>query len=377
MHMDNSSQQKKVIVFSGGGTGGSVSPLLAVAEELRRQPGGERYEFIFVGTFKGPEEAMVAAFNREVGPMTFQPITSGKLRRYFSPQNIIDVFKVFGGWLRSWQLLRRLKPDLVVTAGAFVSVPLVWAAAWRRIPILVHQQDIRAGLANRLMAPFARAVTVTFDKSLDDYGRKAILIGNPMRPAPQNYQELVAAARQKYAPDSSRPLVFVAGGGTGSAEINRLVSAAAPELVRICKIIHITGKGKLPAGYVPASDYQALEFIDNQEVLAIMENATVVVSRCGLAFLTELSHLGKASILIPIPDSHQEDNARHYAAHRAAAVLDQKSLTPSGLVDAVARLLRDADLRHDLEKNIARIIKRGAAGAMAAVIEEIVGHQKR
>ena len=148
----------KKIIFTGGGTGGSVTPLLAIAEELLRDgPDNHQatifnssqedrsfrfnWEFLFVGTYQGPEREMVTDFNSEVGPMRFVPLVSGKLRRYFSPANFFDAFKVFASWFVSLRLLSVEKPDLIVSAGSFVSVPLVWAAALRRIPIIIHQQE--------------------------------------------------------------------------------------------------------------------------------------------------------------------------------------------------------------------------------------------
>ena len=148
-------------MFSGGGTGGPVTPLLAVASELLRDD--KNLNLIFVGTKTGPVEELIDKFKD--GKIKFITIPSGKLRRYFSLQNFLDLFKIISAFFKSLKVLRNERPDLVISAGGFVSVPLVWAAAAKNIPILIHQQDMRAGLANKLMAPFARVITVTFEKS--------------------------------------------------------------------------------------------------------------------------------------------------------------------------------------------------------------------
>lgn len=371
------SGQTKKIIFSGGGSGGSVTPLLAVAEELRRAEEWS-WNFVFVGTTGGPEREMVAAFNARatalnplVVPLKFVTLSSGKFRRYFSWKNIFDVFKIIAAYFQAQRLLRTERPDLIVTAGGFVSVPLVWAAASRKIPILIHQQDVRPGLANQLMAPFARAITVTFEKSLGDYGPRAAWVGNPH----QDFASLdgaVSGIRQKYNLSSDQPLVIILGGGTGSTAINNLIFSAVSELSKFCQIIHLTGRGKLPVSEIRNNNYQTFEFLDNSELVKLLALADLVVTRAGLAFLTELSSLAKPIIIIPMPDSHQEDNAAVFATARAAVVLGQVELTPAKLTVEIRRVLDDKNLQTELKNNIGKVIKRGAATAMAGIIEEIV-----
>ena len=168
--MSNSNQKKNKIMLTGGGTGGSVSPLLAVVDELKKQ--GDYYSFVWVGTKKGPEKFMV-----EREGIKFITIANGKLRRYFCLQNFIDPFKIIFGFFQSIKILNKERPKIVMSAGGFVSVPAVWAAGLLRIPVLIHQLDARPGLANKLMAPFASVVTTTFEKSVNDYGNKAEWIG--------------------------------------------------------------------------------------------------------------------------------------------------------------------------------------------------------
>ncbi len=378
----------KKIMFTGGGTGGSVTPLLAIAEELLKGPdhgsqassfkpdaktvsGMIDWEFIFVGTYRGPERELVIDYNGAVGPMRFVPLVGGKFRRYFSLANFFDVFKVFGSWFISLRLLTIERPDIIVSAGSFVSVPLVWAAALKRIPILVHQQDARPGLANRLMAPFARVITVTFEKSLSDFGKPAVFTGNPFRSLAMDAEEL-DKIKKKYNVTAGLPLVLVTGGGSGAASVNQLVFKAAPELTEFCQVIHITGKGKLPGKIDKHEHYQVFEFLPNREVLGLMIASQLVISRCGLAFLTELSALNKAALLIPMPHSHQEDNAAIFARSEAAIVIFQHLLGSKRLVSEVRKILDDKELRAALESKIGGVIKRGAAEKIAAIIREIV-----
>ncbi|MFA6513738.1 MAG: UDP-N-acetylglucosamine--N-acetylmuramyl-(pentapeptide) pyrophosphoryl-undecaprenol N-acetylglucosamine transferase [Patescibacteria group bacterium] len=362
--------EKTTIILSGGGSGGPVTTLLAVSKELIKD--NSHLNLIFIGTKKGPERLLIDSFRVYDKHIKFIAISSGKLRRYFSVANFLDFFKIFSGFIISFLILSKEKPNLVISAGGFVSVPLVWAAYLKKIPILIHQQDVRPGLANRLMAPFARLITVSFEKSLSDYGPKAVWIGNPSNQLEQN-DTFISGIKEKYNLQSGLPLILVTGGGTGSQAINNLIIKALPKLISSAQIIHLTGKGKLPIDQKnDAPNYQAFEFLNNDEVFALMSISTLVISRCGLASLTELCALEKPAILIPIPDSQQEDNAEVFKRYKAAVVLNQKTLSVEELIDKIKEVLVNNELRKNLTTNIFKIMKKNAAETMASLIWEIL-----
>lgn len=376
----NDNKKIKTIIFSGGGTGGSVAPLLAVAEELLQEAGASSgLRLIFIGTKNGPEKEMVASFNAEIGKMEFLSLISGKWRRYFSIHNLLDIFKVVAAWFRSFGLLAKYHPDLVISAGAFVSVPLVWAAAAKNIPVLIHQQDLRPGLANKLMAPWARVITVVFEKSLIDYGPRAVWTGNPIRRfAGIQDEKIVKRLKEQYSLDNSIPLILIFGGGLGATGINRLVFKTVADLAKEYQIIHLTGKGKMPAdaSLLKINNYHVLESLDNFELSALMSIADLVVSRAGLGALTELSYWRKPAILIPMPESHQEDNAAYFTKARAALFLSQPELSPEKLAAEIKRVLADSELRRELSNNIGKMMKRGAADTISGIIWEIINGRK-
>ncbi len=374
------------IMFSGGGTGGSVIPLLAVAEGLTQSRLREKGEvgeseqseglnmpaLVFVGTPEGPERELVQAFSG--APMKFIALKSGKWRRYFSLANFFDLFVTFGAFFRALKILKREAPDLIITAGSFISVPLLWAAAFKRIPSLVHQEDVRPGLANRLMAPFARFVTVTFSQSLAAYGAKAVLTGNPVRDLGP-YKKERALTKDRYGLAIDRPLILIIGGGTGAQAVNELVFAVAEELGKAAEIVHLLGKGKGTNNPPVCAGYQTREFLANEEVLHLMAAADLVVSRAGLGVLTELAVLKKPMIIIPIPDSHQEDNARVFANAGAAVVLEQRELTPVKLSQEIKRVLADNDLREKLGTAAGKVMAPGAAEKIAALAWKIMTNE--
>ena len=370
------------VILSGGGTGGSVRPLLTLADFLHKS--NPDWELVFVGTKDGPEREMVAELT---WPLKFIVLISGKWRRYFSFKNFLDIFKIIWALRESWVFLKNKPTDLIISAGSFASVPLVWIAGLKKIPVLIHQQDSRPGLANRLMAPFARAITVTFEKSLLDYGPKAIWSGNPLdQESLSQAQSSKVETRSYYNLRTDRPLVLVIGGATGSAGINDLIYQAQSKLTDFCQIIHLSGRGKQPNDIYSVSHlkegiaqtesfflgYQTFEFLQNFEVLKLMATADLVVSRSGLSTLTELAALAKPAILIPMPGSHQEDNALIFERAQAAIVLKQTELTVATLTDVILRTLQDPALLQKMANNISKVIKRGAIENMAAVVQEMV-----
>ncbi len=350
----------KKVLLTGGGTGGSVAPLLAIADSL------PLCDFLWIGTRSGVERKMV-----ENAGIEFKPIFSGKLRRYFSWRNFLAPFLTILGFVQSFFIILKWRPDLVMSAGSFASVPAVWAAWLSRVPVLIHQQDARPGLANKLMAPFARAITVAFEKSLADYGEKAVWTGNPVRRS-LTIRNKEQRTRNNFNLKSDLPVVLVIGGGTGAMAINKLIWRSLNELTRFCQVIHITGEGKKPNYKLQITNYKNYDFLNSEQMAEAYAAADVAVSRCGMGVLTELSYLGKPAILIPMPDSHQEENAAIFSEKQAAIVLSQKELTPEKLADNIKKLLNDEILRDKLAGNIKEVIKRGTNEKIAEIINDII-----
>ncbi|OGY58122.1 MAG: hypothetical protein A3H67_03420 [Candidatus Buchananbacteria bacterium RIFCSPLOWO2_02_FULL_46_11b] len=344
------------IILSGGGTLGSVSPLLAIFEEIKtRQP---KAEFLWLGTRFGPESKLIAGCQ-----IPLKKIFSGKWRRYFSLYNFIDPLLVIFGFFQSLRIILKFKPDWVVSAGGFVAVPAAFAAKVLNKKILIHQQDVLPGLANRIIAPWAKAITVSFEKSLNDFPRgKTILTGNPVRP------DVLGGAKgeglRAFGLQSDRPIVLVIGGGTGALDLNKLVLAALDELLGFCQIIHLTGGKAKAAAALPG--YRPFEFLTDQLKNAYAA-ADLVVSRAGLGTLTELAVLKKPVLVIPLP-GHQENNALEFFKKNAAALLFQKDLTAQKFAGAVKILLSDKAELENLSRNIAKIMPEGAAAKITDLI---------
>jgi len=352
-------EKEKLILLTGGGTIGSVTPLLAIVEILRSQKIATG--FLWLGTANGPERQLVT----EAG-IPFQAISGGKLRRYLSFQNIQDSWRVMLGFFQAYQYLKDYRPKLVLTAGSFVSVPVVWAAKILGIPVIIEQLDYRAGLANRLMAPVAKQILVTFAKSSQDYGRKAVWLGAPVNP---NLLQLIITDSfdWPWSKAERRPTVLIIGGGTGAAAINDFVNRQLSGLIKIANIIHLTGRGKAVA--TAQEHYCPVEFFNQSQMKMAYAAADLVVARAGLGTLIELAALKKISIIIPIPNSHQVDNAQAVAPAVAAIVDQEKELANGGLVKLISRVLSDSKKQAEVVSNWPRVIKIANENEIATIFK--------
>jgi UDP-N-acetylglucosamine--N-acetylmuramyl-(pentapeptide) pyrophosphoryl-undecaprenol N-acetylglucosamine transferase len=370
------------ILLTGGGTIGSVSPLLALAEEIKKiKP---ETEFLWLGTKHGPEEKLI----KEYG-IPFQAVSSGKIRRYFSWQNFIDPWCIAFGFFEARGIIKKFKPDIVLGAGGFVQVPVIWAASFLGVKSVIHQQDIRPTLSNKLVAGKARQITVSFAGSLPQFPeRKVVLTGNPVR------GDILAGSRERakdfFHLEDNLPTILVIGGGTGALTLNELIIQSLKNLLNFSQVIHLTGRGKglegvrgekqgekelgkivaSEASTLASSRYHPYEFLTN-EMKDAYAAADLVITRAGLSTLSEISVLGKPAILIPLP-GHQEDNALYYQKNNAAVYLKQESLNPGRLFDIVKSLLENKEQLATLGRNIEKMMDSGAAQKMAEVVLQVI-----
>src|SRR5699024_2955010 len=176
--------KEKRILFTGGGTAGHVIVNLALIPHF--QAAGWKIDYI--GSKAGIERDLIA----EVPNVTYHPISTGKLRRYMSIENLKDPFKVLKGTLDAWRIIGKTKPNVIFSKGGFVSVPVVVAARLRRVPTIIHESDYTPGLANKIAAPFAKKIVTTFEETLEYVpDKKATHIGAVIR------EELFEGTKQR------------------------------------------------------------------------------------------------------------------------------------------------------------------------------------
>ena len=348
------------ICLTGGGTGGSVTPLIALYQEIKQRDDSAR--FLFIGGKDGVEEQIVKQYR-----IPFKTIDAGKLRRYFTLKNFTDVIHTTQGHFQARQILKKFKPDLILSAGSYVAVPVTLAGKELRIKSFIHQQDYQRGLANRLMSPLASKVTVTFRKSLRDFSKdKTVLTGNPVRK--EIFQGDRHTAIKKFRLDGFRRTLLLIGGGTGAVALNKILAGSLDKITEHCQIIHVCGAGKKIN--VKNKDYHPFEFLGN-DLADAYRIADLVVSRAGMSVLSELSALGKPTVIIPYPKSHQEENAKMF--EDAALVYRQEGMNSQKLLAVVKEMIRNEDKLGFLAKTIKEVLPRKAAVKITDLIwEELV-----
>ncbi len=354
-------EERIKILLTGGGTAGSVMPLVAIFQAFKKRK--IKADFLFIGTEQGPENNICQLYE-----IPFKSIPAGKFRRYLSLKNFSDPFKIIKGYKESKYILNITKPNVIISAGGFVAVPVIWAAKKLKIPVLIHQQDIRKGLANKMTEKIAQKITVTFEKSLLEFPKeKTILTGNPVR------RDILKGDKNKavkeFKLNEKLPILLIFGGGTGAETINKKINKIAEELVIFCNVIHLTGKGKKSAN-LEHKNYHSYEILTNQMKHALTA-ADLIVSRAGLCALSEFSALGKPAIIIPIFKSHQEENAAFYEKKEAVLVMRENLLTPELLLSSIKSLFENEKKRCELKENISQLYKPEATNKIIDLILEI------
>jgi UDP-N-acetylglucosamine--N-acetylmuramyl-(pentapeptide) pyrophosphoryl-undecaprenol N-acetylglucosamine transferase len=340
------------IVITGGGSGGHVTPALAVADELKSH-GAQIY---FIGSKNETEQHLVSVAGYE-----FLAVATGKFRRYLSLTNIVDLFKVLVGLVQSYVILGRIKPQAVFAKGGYVSVPVAYAAWLRNIPVITHESDVVMGLANRLIAKKASRVCTGFP--VDAYKKlelnNLVYTGNPVRSMFLEKQESKSTTYKRLKFVSGKPTLLVMGGSQGAMAINAMLFEKISEYLKTFQIIHLTGeydfvKAKDLQKKLDAKPYQPYSFVTS-ELTSLLNIADIVVARASANTFTELAYLQKPTIIIPLPSAasdHQRANAKYIEAAGGALVLEQNKLTADLLYEKVVQLSEDAKTQSSLSKAI-------------------------
>lgn len=336
------------ILFAGGGTLGPVTPLLAVAEAWRRID--PTVEFVWVGTPRGPERSLV-----ETADIRFLSLPVARLTRYPSMEWILFPVNLFRAVRGAWTILKQERPHLVASAGGYTGVPLTIAARILGIPSWLHQSDVRPILSSRLCAPFANWITVAWEKTAKAFpARKTHVVGNPVRDSILATDRSTALVR--FGLDPLRPTVFAFGGGGGSLWLNRMMETVGAEIVKDANVIHLTGIGKLTSKLEGFGQNYLMEELLSDGMADAFAAADVVVCRAGMGAITELAAWKKPAIVIPLPNSPQEDNAVELSLADAALVLRQDATTPQEFLEAIRGLLLDKARQVSYATTIANLL---------------------
>ncbi|MGY0693816.1 undecaprenyldiphospho-muramoylpentapeptide beta-N-acetylglucosaminyltransferase [Virgibacillus sp. FSP13] len=332
--------KKKRILFTGGGTAGHVIVNLALIPVFQE----EGWEIDYIGSKNGIERKLI----EQLDNVNYYPISTGKLRRYISKENIKDPFKVIKGTMQAWRIIGKRKPAIIFSKGGFVSVPVIMAAKLRRVPAVIHESDFTPGLANKLAIPFAKKVLATFPETMKFLPeQKAEYVGAVIR------DELFQGEREKGLAlcgfTREKPVLLIMGGSGGSEKINATVRASLDDLLPAFQIAHICGNGKIDAT-IDREGYKQFEYV-NEELKDLFAATDFVLSRAGSNAIYEFLALQKPMLLIPLSRQasrgDQIINANSFEEKQYARVLEEENVTEERLVEEIFQLKKQAPIMTD------------------------------
>jgi UDP-N-acetylglucosamine--N-acetylmuramyl-(pentapeptide) pyrophosphoryl-undecaprenol N-acetylglucosamine transferase len=383
------------VVVTGGGSGGHITPALAVARELKKiRPD---VEVDYIGQ-TGDSLLDVPAQDKNIDHL--YTVRAGKFRRYHGEgiRQLLDiktmylnlrdaVFVLWGIW-QSFKLLGEIKPDVIFTRGSFVSVPVCLAAKLRRIPYITHDSDAIPSLANRIIAPWARVHAVALPEDVYPYPpEKTVTVGVPISSDfhPLTPREVASARAQLHLADAEQVLL-ITGGGLGAQRVNHAAIACVPELLKRyphLEVVHIAGR-KEEAGVrqqyrqaLPPKDQIRVNvkgFISNMNQYSTA--ADVIVTRAGGTSIAEFAAQAKACVVVPAPHltgGHQLKNAKVLADRKAVRLVQESTLhdDPHALMPPLTDLFDHPEKIAALGKKLAQFAQPNATRRLAMVLLEI------
>jgi UDP-N-acetylglucosamine--N-acetylmuramyl-(pentapeptide) pyrophosphoryl-undecaprenol N-acetylglucosamine transferase len=338
----NRSADKIRLIFAGGGTGGHLYPAIAIADRVSELLRGRRpVDILFVGTRRGIEFRLKDQLGYPLHQIQMQGLV-----RSLTWRNLLVPFVVVLALVRSWSLMNRFSPHMVIGTGGYVSWPVLKAASWKGIPTVIQEQNSFPGIATRRLAAKAQAVYLGFDDARPHLSPSAncIMTGNPVRGNLAGADR--ADAIRAFNLDSVKKTILVFGGSQGAHAVNEAVLAGlrSGRLPADYQVLWLTGKRDYTDVHARCGDMAkscALFPYENRMNL-VYAAADVAIARAGALTLAELEMCGVPAVLVPYPyaaGDHQRKNARSYAAAGFAEVIDEAELATVDLLSRSVSLI--------------------------------------
>ena len=366
------------ILFTGGGTGGHVYPIVAIVREIRRIYPKKDLEFYYMGP---KDEFTRILLSQE--DFIIKSIISGKVRRYFSWQNFVDIFfKIPFGVIQSFFLIILINPDLVFSKGGSGSISVTYSARLLRKPVFIHESDVVPGLSNQVTAKWAKKIFTSFPKTEYFDPNKVTVVGNPIRKEVLDGNKEMAV--RLFNLTLSKPIFLIIGGSQGAESINDFVLAILVNLLKDFEIIHVTGPlnvKEISAEALVVEDkdmdiyYHPIGFLDEEKIKHAYKAADLIISRSGSGSIFEIAGVGKPSILVPLPSAagdHQAKNAYAYMQNGSAMVIEQENLTPNFFMENIELLFLHPEKLEAMHQAALEFAKPLAAKAVAREILEFL-----
>lgn len=380
--------KKLKILAVGGGSGGHVTPVVAVLRELEAQHSALEIRFWCDRKFAQQAKTIMDGYDTRIH---VTPVIAGKFRRYahltflqhfIVPTvfwlNVRDIFLVFAGVVQSLIRLIIWRPDVVFTKGGYVCLPVGWAAGLLRIPLVIHDSDVKAGMTNQLLARNAKYIATGAPLHYYSYpAAKTTYVGIPINHAFHSYSDAQRGEMKKaLGVTTDHPLVVITGGGLGSKSLNDEVAVHLKSLLKLASVILISGTeqyDELRALTTQSNAHFDLHaFVSSDVMVRMLAAADVVVSRAGATTLLELAALARPTVLVPsMRLDWQVKHATHYSEKGAVVMVDERNFDQEGqsvLVQAVREVLESKQRQSTLSHNIASFAMPHAARDMATII---------
>lgn len=363
------------LVIAGGGTGGHVLPAISVVQELQHRDA--LADVLWIGSREGQERDSATAAG-----IRFVSIPTGKLRRYISVRNLIDMGRVPVGVVAARRVIRSSRPHIVFSTGGFVSVPSVIAAKGLA-PVITHEQTAIIGLANRINARFATVLAISHRESeiaARQLHHRVELTGNPIRTGLVEGDRSRGLSHLGFTADL--PVLYVTGGARGASALNERIGALLPELLPYVQILHQTGPAsanrdgdrlrQIRAELSPELQrrYVIREFV-GAELPDVYAAADLVMGRSGAGTVAELAYVGLPAILIPLPGAGGDEqfrNARVLAGAGAAVIVPQTEATIDRLRDEIMSLVTNRERREAMSIGARTVAQPRAAANLADLL---------
>ena len=339
-------------IIAGGGTGGHLYPGIAVAEEIYRQE--PESEVLFVGTKTGIESKILPkeGYNLEI-------ISAGGIINKNMFSQLRSVMKMLSGFIKSFFVLRRFKPDIVIGVGGYASAPMLSAAAIMRFPAMIMEQNLFPGTTNRYLSRIVDRVVVAFEGSEKFFNRKVDVLGNPVRKGITDC---------KYNPGKTFT-VFIFGGSQGSHAINKGIMESLEFLQKEAgqiRFLHQTGEKDyewVNESYEKAGiSAEVAPYVYN--IVDMYGKSDIVICRAGATTIAEITASGRPAILIPYPHAahdHQRTNAEHLKSMGSAEVIPENELSGKILADKIKYFMYNRERLKEMAEKSSRLYRQDSA----------------
>ena len=346
------------VIVAAAGTAGHINPGLAIANKIKQEE--PESEIIFIGTTRGLENDLVPRAGYGL-----KTIEAYGLSKQISIANFKKMWATLMATGKAKKIIKEFKPDIIVGAGGYICGPVVWAANKEKIPVILHESNAFPGKAVKMLAPKAETILISFEeaRSRIPNAKNIVCTGTPVKIVKKEYSpEEKTKILTNIGVNGNKPIVLVFGGSQGAQKINEsIIGILENKMNKDYQIIWATGpkqfdiiKEELASKNIDINNIEnakILPYIYNME--EVMNVSNIIVARSGAMTITEISNLGKPSILIPLPNvsqDHQLYNAKVLENVGAAKIILNNELNKNNLEDEIEEIIKNPQLMHEMEE---------------------------